>query len=55
MLQDGTFVAQSSGAATLGVWRYPAGGRAEGTLGPFAGGNVNVYGVALSVAPMRRR
>lgn len=50
LLQDGTFVAQSSEAATLGVWRYPAGGRAGAVLGPFAGGSVNVYGVALSRA-----
>ncbi|HEY2554217.1 MAG TPA: hypothetical protein VGI15_03125 [Candidatus Cybelea sp.] len=51
MLQDGTFVAQSSEAAMLGVWCYPAGDRAGTLLGPFAGGNVNIYGVALSPAP----
>jgi hypothetical protein len=50
-LQGTTFVAQSSSLAQLGLWPYPAGGNARKVLGPFKSGNVNVYGVAISVAP----
>jgi hypothetical protein len=49
-LAKGTFIAQSSDLAELGLWRYPGGGRSDGTLGPFLTGNVDIYGVTLSTA-----
>lgn len=49
-LANGTFIAQSSAVAELGQWRYPGGGHARRTLGPFETGNVNIYGVTLSAA-----
>ncbi|HEY2476267.1 MAG TPA: hypothetical protein VGI19_15880 [Candidatus Cybelea sp.] len=50
-LQDGTFIAQSSSLADVGLWRYPAGGKAAGILGPFRSGNTNIYGVTVSLPP----
>ena len=35
----------------LGLWRYPAGGKASKILLPFKSGFVNIYGVTVSVAP----
>jgi hypothetical protein len=52
-LQSGRFIAQSSGLAELGLWRYPAGGNAGRVLGPFESGTVNIYGITISVAPHR--
>ncbi len=49
-LANGTFIAQSSALAELGLWSYPRGGHSDGTLGPFVSGNVNLYGVTLSTA-----
>ena len=49
-LDDGTFIAQSSGLAELGLWRYPHGGDAGTTIGPFKTGDVSIYGVAVSRA-----
>jgi hypothetical protein len=53
-LQGHAFIAQSSSLAVLGLWRYPAGGKALKTLGPFKSGNVSIYGVAVSLPPSRR-
>jgi hypothetical protein len=50
-LHGGTFIAQSSSQAELGLWPYPAGGNARKTLGPFKGGDVSIYGITISVAP----
>ena len=50
LVSNGTFIAQSSALAELGMWRYPAGGHSNGTLGPFESGDVNIYGVTLSTA-----
>jgi hypothetical protein len=52
-LEGGTFIAQASSLAKLGLWSYPTGGRATKILRAFTGGNVNVYGVTVSVAPGR--
>jgi hypothetical protein len=52
-LQGGTFIAQSSSLAQLGLWHYPAGGNAKRVTAPFKSGNVNIYGVTVSVAPSR--
>ncbi|HEY6327498.1 MAG TPA: hypothetical protein VIW73_13420 [Candidatus Cybelea sp.] len=52
-LQGGTFIAQSSSLAMVGLWRYPGGGHARKMLRPFKSGNVNIYGVTVSVAPSR--
>jgi hypothetical protein len=52
-LQRDVFLAQSSARAEIGIWHYPAGGSAEKILGPFESGTVNIYGIALSVAPRR--
>jgi hypothetical protein len=53
-LQRGTFIAQSSDRAELGLWRYPEGGNASKVIGPFESGSVNVYGVTVSVADRNR-
>ena len=50
-LQRGTFIAQRTTLAALGLWRYPAGGKASKILLPFKSGFVNIYGVTVSVAP----
>jgi hypothetical protein len=50
-LQRGTFIAQAGKLADLGLWRYPAGGNAGKILRPFKSGDVNINGVAVSVAP----
>jgi len=52
-LQHGKFIAQASNLAELGLWRYPAGGKASKILLPFKSGFVNIYGVTVSVAPSR--
>jgi hypothetical protein len=52
-LQGTSFIAQSSSLAELGLWRYPKGGKAAKTIGPFKSGSVNIYGVTVSVAPKR--
>jgi hypothetical protein len=49
-IQGATFIAQSSASAYLGLWEYPAGGMPRKVIGGFAGGSVNVYGVAVSLA-----
>jgi hypothetical protein len=50
-IQDGTFIAQSSTLAELGLWSYPAGGKAMNILGPFKDGSVSIYGITVSLAP----
>jgi hypothetical protein len=50
-LQDGTFVAQASNLARLGLWRYPSGGDPEKVMRAFEKGSVSINGVAISVAP----
>jgi hypothetical protein len=50
-LQGGSFIAQSSNLAELGLWRYPKGGNANKVIGPFKSGDVNIYGVTISLAP----
>ncbi|HLY00997.1 MAG TPA: hypothetical protein VKR56_00720 [Candidatus Cybelea sp.] len=50
-IQDGTFIAQSSTLAEIGLWSYPAGGKAVSILGPFEDGTVSVYGITISLAP----
>jgi hypothetical protein len=50
-IQDGTFIAQSSTLAELGLWSYPAGGKARSILGPFGSGSISIYGITVSVAP----
>jgi len=52
-LQSGTFIAQSSSLAQLGLWHYPRGGSARRVLSPFNYGTVNIYGVTVSIAPGR--
>ncbi len=52
-LQRGRFIAQTGNLAELGLWRYPAGGNARKTFRPFKSGDVNIYGVTVSVAPSR--
>jgi hypothetical protein len=52
-LQRGSVIAQASKLAELGLWRYPAGGNARKILRPFKSGDVNIYGVTVSVAPSR--
>ncbi len=47
-LQRGTFIGQSAATPAVGLWQYPAGGHPVGTIGGFANGNANVYGVAIS-------
>jgi hypothetical protein len=49
-LAKSAFIAQSGDLAELGLWQYPGGGHADGTLGPFETGDANIYGVALSDA-----
>lgn len=49
-LANGTFIAQSSALATLGIWRYPGGGHVQEVLTPFRSGDVSIYGVTLSAA-----
>jgi hypothetical protein len=50
-IQDGTFIAQSSTLAELGLWSYPAGGKAMNVLGPFKDGSVSIFGMTVSLAP----
>jgi len=50
-IQDGTFIAQSSTLAELGLWSYPAGGKAMNILGPFKDGSVSIYGITVSLRP----
>lgn len=52
-LKGSSFIAQSSSLAELGLWRYPQGGNANRVIGPFKNGDVNIYGVTVSVAPNR--
>jgi hypothetical protein len=52
-LQQGSFIAQSSNLAEIGLWRYPNGGNARKVIGPFKSGSANVYGVTVSLAPNR--
>jgi hypothetical protein len=49
-LQRGTFIAQAGSLAELGLWRYPTGGNPGKILRPFESGDVNIYGVTVSVA-----
>jgi hypothetical protein len=49
-IQDSTFIAQSSTLAELGLWSYPAGGKAMNILGPFENGAVSIYGITVSLA-----
>ena len=50
-LQGSTFIAQASSFAQLGLWRYPAGGNTRKVTEMFKSGNVNIYGVTVSVPP----
>lgn len=49
-LQNGTFLAQSSSAADVGLWPYPAGGNPSKVIGGFKSGSATVYGVTISLA-----
>jgi hypothetical protein len=55
LLQRGTFVGQSTALAEVGLWRYPRGRTPRTVIGPFEGGNVNIYGFAMSLASNQRR
>ncbi len=52
-LQAGTFIAQASSFAKVGLWRYPMGEKAYRVLHAFERGTENIYGVTVSVAPPR--
>ena len=45
-----TFIAQASTQAKVGLWPYPQGGGPGKIIGPFRSGDINIYGVTVSVA-----
>jgi hypothetical protein len=50
-LDERRFIAQNSMGADIGLWRYPKGGAPKKSIGPFKSGDVNIYGIVVSVAP----
>jgi hypothetical protein len=52
-LQGGTFIAQSTTTARLGLWNYARGGDPTKRTSPFESGATTISGVTVSVAPRK--